>query len=466
MDEPRIACIPICSAHELRRDFRNVLVRGRPAASASQVATLRETLPERGLDVLWCRNAAPASARFRAEAAALDRTARGVLLVARSTLRWVAAELPASDPLGANLRRLLGGEALCAADHLAIAFDDNRRPCVGWVGDWRATGPLLERVARLAEESLPVLVHGETGTGKEMIARGLHVFGRRRDKEFLAVNCAELPESILESELFGYARGAFTGANNDRVGLFEAAGDGTVFLDEIGELPLAAQAKLLRVLEDHCVRRLGSAQARVLSCRIVAATNRDLPKEVTRGRFRADLFYRLRGVELYLQPLRDRRADILPLAEIFAARAALRFRERPIEIGDDARLALISHTWPGNIRELRQTIDVATLGSPGETLDVHQLAIPPFSAGERAPGEPLLTANAVERAHILRALTATAGNKMAAARILGLTRQSLQRRMIRHGISLPAGNEPPRSAEPPADGVAQNAASPCWKQRP
>ncbi|HSD10711.1 MAG TPA: sigma 54-interacting transcriptional regulator [Candidatus Binatia bacterium] len=466
MDKPRLGCIPLCSAHELRRDFRDLLVAARPAASASQAAALWQALPEWGLDLLWCRNSPPESARFLAEAAALDCAARAVLLVARSTIRDVAAELPASDSLGANLRRLLGGEALRAADHLVIPFDDQRRPCVGWVGDWSTAGPLLDRVGRLAGETLPVLVRGETGTGKEMIARGLHVLGRRRDKEFLAINCAELPESILESELFGYARGAFTGANSDRVGLFEAAGEGTVFLDEIGELPLAAQAKLLRVLEDLCVRRIGSSQARALSCRIVAATNRDLPREVERGRFRADLFYRLRGVEVHLRPLRERQADILPLAEMFAARAALRFRTRRIEIGEDARLVLISHTWPGNIRELRQTIDVATLGPSGETLDVHQLAIPPLAENERNTAEPLLTANAVERAHILRALAATAGNKMAAARILGLSRQSLQRRMIRHGISVPAGNEPPRSAEPSGNGAPRSGRATCWKQTP
>jgi transcriptional regulator with PAS, ATPase and Fis domain len=300
-----------------------------------------------------------------------------------------------------------------------------------------------------------------------MIARGLHVLGRRRDKEFLAINCAELPESILESELFGYARGAFTGAGSDRTGLFEAAGEGTVFLDEIGELPLAAQAKLLRVLEDHCVRRLGSSQARPLACRIVAATNRDLPREVQHGRFRADLFYRLRGVEVHLRPLRDRRDDILPLAEMFAARAALRFRTGRIEIGDDARLVLISHAWPGNIRELRQTMDVAVLGSSGDRLDVRQLGILPSPDHERgADDPPLLTANAVERAHILRALASTAGNKMAAARILGLSRQSLQRRMVRHGISLRSGNDRPEPAEVSGNGSALVGRSTSWKQVP
>src|SRR5262249_23296633 len=152
--------------------------------------------------------------------------------------------------------------------------------------------PLLDRLARLASETLPVLVLGDSGTGKELVARALHGFGCRRERPYLAINCAELPESVLESELFRHTRGAVTGATAVRAGFFEAAGDGTVFLDEIGELPLAAQAKLLRVLEEHRVRRIGAAQPRPLACRIVAATNRDLGREIARGRFRADLYYR------------------------------------------------------------------------------------------------------------------------------------------------------------------------------
>jgi len=255
-----------------------------------------------------------------------------------------------------------------------------------------------------------------------------------------------LPETILESELFGHSRGAFTGAVAERTGLFEAAADGTVFLDEIGELPLAAQAKLLRILEDHCVRRVGSSHGRPLFCRIVAATNRDLVAQMSEGRFRADLYYRLRGSELTLCPLRERRGDILAVAELFTARAALRFRRGPIALASDAKLALVSHRWPGNIRELRQTIEAAVLASTADNLEAVHLALS-GSTVEEAParGEPLLTAMAVERAHIVRALASTAGNKMAAARILGLSRQSLQRRMIRHGIAWPAENGRPQS---------------------
>jgi len=248
-------------------------------------------------------------------------------------------------------------------------------------------------------------------------------------------------------------RGAFTGATTDRPGLFESAGDGTVFLDEVGELPLAAQAKLLRVLEEHRVRRIGAAQPRALACRIVAATNRDLGQEMARGRFRPDLYYRLRGSELFLRPLRDRRADILPLAELFASRAALRFRSGPVDLSDDARLALLSHDWPGNIRELRQTIEVAVLGAAGPTIGAADLALtPPGIEASASDSEPLLSVSAVERAHILRTLVSTAGNKMAAARILGLTRQSLQRRMIRHGIVTATASGRPQPATSTGNG--------------
>jgi transcriptional regulator with GAF, ATPase, and Fis domain len=435
--------ISLCTAHEVRWDFRDVLLDAVPAATTTESAW--EHLREQPLDALWSHNPPPESARLARRLTELSQARQGVVLIAGSAIREVAAELPAIDALGTNLRRLLRGETLKAFDHALLAFDDARMACIGWVGEWSETAPLIEKLARLADETLPVLIRGETGTGKEVIARALHILGRRRAKPYLPVNCAELPESILESELFGHARGAFTGATSERMGLFEAASDGTVFLDEVGELPLPAQAKLLRLLEEHRVRRIGSSQPRPLACRVVAATNRDLQKEIDRGRFRADLFYRLRGSELVLRPLRERRSDILPLAELFADRAALRFRRVTPELAADAKLALLSHPWPGNVRELRQTIEVAVLSAPAGRIDSPQLGLPAVREPSRALVEPLLTARAVERAHILRALASTGGNKMAAAKILGLTRQSLQRRMIRHGIALPPERNQARS---------------------
>lgn len=463
MPEPSLAVIPLCSSHELRWDFRDVLLHAAPASLPVEVGVRWEDLPAGGAESIWSRNR-PSAVADLALRIARGRSVRAIVLIARSSIEEVAAELPATDPLGASLRRLLHGDVLQSFNHLLLALDDRRHPCVGWVGDWAETGPLFESLARLADQTLPVMIRGETGTGKEMIARAVHILGRRRDKPFLAVNCAELPESILESELFGHSRGAFTGAVSDRPGLFEAAGDGSVFLDEVGELPFPAQAKLLRVLEEHRVRRIGSAQPRSLACRIVAATNRDLPKEIERGRFRADLFYRLRGSELMLRSLRERRNDVLHLAELFAARAALRFGRASVQLGEDAKLALIAHDWPGNIRELRQTIEVCVLSAPDGRISSADLGLLPTHAAPASAAESLLTASAVERAHILRALTSTAGNKMAAARILGLTRQSLHRRMIRHGISLAVEIGRPAASGPPETSVRGPAQSLCGRE--
>ena len=451
--ESRFHWIPICAAHELRRDFRDLLL----ASTAAEFLgdRLLAILADTPLDALWSRNPPSLVAELGRHVASLRPLAEGGLLAPHSILHQVESELPSTDRLGAVARGLLRGNVLEVDRQLLFAFDDRRRPCVGWIGDWAETGPLLERLSRLAEASLPVLVHGETGTGKEMAARGLHVLGPRREKPYLAINCAELPESLVESELFGHTRGAFTGATSDRTGLFEAASDGTVFLDEIGELAPAMQAKLLRLLEEHCVRRIGSSQRRPLACRVVAATNRDLAAEIARGRFRADLFYRLRGSEIRLAPLRERREDILPLADLFLARAALRSRGGPVHLGGDAKVVLLSHHWPGNIRELRHAIDMAFLAAQGGFVEARHLGLAPSSSPDSAPVEPLLTAKAVERAHILRALASTAGNRMAAARILGLSRQSLQRRLLRHGIEVPAaiGRLQARAA-PESGGIA------------
>ncbi len=464
MAEPRFRWIPLCAAHELRRDFCDLLLAAKPTGFLADLVF--ELVGDAPLDALWSRNPPSAQAELNRRIAELRPLARGGVLAARSVLQQVESELSATDRLGSAIRALLRGDVLEAGDHLVLAFDDRQRPCVGWIGDWSETRPLLERLRRLADATVPVLIYGETGTGKEMIARGLHVLGRRRARLYLAINCAELPETIVESELFGHTRGAFTGAASDRAGLFETASDGTVFLDEIGELALATQAKLLRLLEEHCVRRIGSSQPRPLACRVTAATNRDLAAEIALGRFRADLFYRLRGSEIHLAPLRERREDILPLAESFAARAALRSGTTIVPLGEDAKVALLAHDWPGNIRELRHAVEIALLAAGGERVESHHLGLLPSPSPGPLPAEPLLTAKAVERAHILRALTSTAGNKMAAARILGLSRQSLHRRMLRHGISIPTTIGHPRLPGAPENGAVSSSKPVLSKQIP
>ncbi|MGH7899506.1 MAG: sigma 54-interacting transcriptional regulator [Candidatus Binatia bacterium] len=462
MSTPRVQAIPLCTAHELRRDFSELIAAAGLFCDDAEAAALWGAFTEGPLDSLWAPNPPDESAAFISRLSQSAPTIHSVLLVSGSAIRAVSTELPAPDPLTRNLRRLLQGDILAGADHLILAFDDRRRSCVGWVGDWPETASLLDQLQRLSDENVSVLVCGDTGTGKEIVARALHTLGRRVRRPFFAINCAELPESILEGELFGHVRGAFTGATSDRIGLFEASGDGTVFLDEIGELPLAAQAKLLRVLEEHLVRRLGSTQPRPLHCRIITATNRDLSDEIAGGRFRRDLFYRLRGSELRLRPLRERPRDILPLAELFLTRAALRFRRGLVELSADAKLVLLSHRWPGNVRELRQVMEVAVLSASDTSISADHLNL--LRDPTASPAMPLLTAGAVERAHILRALASTSGNKLAAARILGLSRQSLQRRMQRHGITSLPESECPQMGTPSGNGASGLVATAFNKQ--
>jgi len=441
--------VPVLGAHEIRRDLVELFAEAE--RGDGNVEELLGAPPFRCLDLLWAAPRDPSVLPLARRLAEIASDRAGIVLVAASALTEIVRELPREDRCGANMRRLLAGESLVSFSHAILAFDDVRLPCLGWISARDELVALFDRLERLACQSLPVLVTGETGTGKELAARALHRLGPRRERPWLVVNCAELPEGIFESELFGHARGSFTGASADRPGLLEAAADGTAFLDEVGEMPSIAQAKLLRVLEDHRVRRVGTVQPRLLHCRIIAATNRDLAIEIERGRFRADLFYRLRGAELRLRPLRDRPDDILPTADAFLARAALRFRHPIRGFGEDAKLALLSHPWPGNVRELRQVVDAAVLAAAGEWIRAEELSLirPRDGIGE---DEPLLTIHAAERAQILRALLSTAGNKVAAARLLGLTRQSLQRRLERHRITVPPGSGRARPISPVAGG--------------
>lgn len=219
----------------------------------------------------------------------------------------------------------------------------------------------LETVQQVADSRATVLIGGESGTGKEVIAKALHTFSSRAKAPFVAVSCAALPESLLESELFGYEKGAFTGAQNGRAGRFELADGGTLFLDEIGELPMSVQVKLLRVLQERQFERLGSNAPVKVDVRLVTATNRDLAQEVEKGTFRLDLLYRLQVVEIALAPLRDRVQDIIPLANHFLAKFALENGRVPLTIGDDAVTVLQSYRWTGNVRELENTMERATV---------------------------------------------------------------------------------------------------------
>jgi two-component system, NtrC family, response regulator AtoC len=323
----------------------------------------------------------------------------------------------------------------------------------------RAAAPLLadaamrrlyDVAARVARGTIGVLVVGETGAGKEVLAEAVHRGSPRAARPLVRINCAALTESLVESELFGHERGAFTGAVQPRAGLIEAADGGTVFLDEVGELSPAVQAKLLRVVEDRRVTRVGATDARAVDVRFVAATNRDLGADVEAGGFRRDLYFRLAGVVLAVPPLRARPDEIEPLARAFVAEAAARIGAPPPALTDGALAALRAHAWPGNVRELRAAMERAVLVADGPidvaALGLGQGAAPPgapapASAAPAAPAAaPLADELAdLERRRIVGALEQCGGNQTRAAELLGMPRRTLVKRLARYGIKRPRG---------------------------
>ncbi len=293
-------------------------------------------------------------------------------------------------------------------------------------------------VARMAGGDISILLLGETGVGKEIIAETIHARSPRAGRPFLRLNCAALSESLLESELFGHERGAFTGASQAKPGLLESAGGGTVFLDEIGELPPATQVKLLRVLEERRVMRVGALRSQPIDVRFVAATNRNLVDAVAAGQFRQDLYYRINGISITIPPLRERRAEIEPLAREFIHRFCRESGREPVpELSRAARRQLLRHPWPGNIRELRNAIERAVLLCAGRRIAPAHLPLAEAAPGE-APGPgggPV--APAAERQLIIDALDQCAGNQTAAAQLLGMSRRTLVSRLVAYDIPRP-----------------------------
>jgi two-component system response regulator AtoC len=300
---------------------------------------------------------------------------------------------------------------------------------------------VLELVERAAEYKTTVLLTGESGTGKEVLARAVHAQSPRRNEAFVAVNCAAIPENLLESELFGHARGAFTGADRARRGLFVEADGGTLFLDEIGELPVPLQAKLLRVLQEEEVRPVGESKPRRVDVRVLAATARDLEREVEAGRFREDLFYRLNVLRILVPPLRERRADIPLLVDHFLAR----FREalgKPVRsVSDEALEKLVAYRWPGNVRELENVIERAMILAAGPHLTPADLppnvTVPSAETASAADAGDLSlrrARRAVEIELIRRALEATGGNRTHAARRLGISHRALLYKLKEYGL--------------------------------
>ena len=360
-----------------------------------------------------------------------------------------AANAPASSALalcpddGTSVETLIG--------ELRSRLRSGRRPAAPIVhvpGQPIILDPAMKRVyslvERIADTAMTCLILGETGVGKELVAEAIHKRSARRDKPIIKLNCAALPETLLESELFGYERGAFTGAERRKVGFFEAADGGTLFLDEIGEMPLTLQSKLLRVLERKVITRVGGTTEVATNTRLIAATHRDLESEVRAGRFRQDLMFRIGGFTLVVPPLRDRGAEILPFAEHFARTTAAEQGRPAPAISDSARDALTGYAWPGNVRELRNAIERA-LVLCGETLEATDLPEKLRDAAQRV--RPVSSSGAdmrghlaeVERAAIVAALETEGQNQTRAARRLGLSRRALIYKMEKYGLKAPPG---------------------------
>jgi two-component system response regulator HydG len=386
-----------------------------------------------------------------AAARAQDPTLPVVLMTAQATLQsaiqavndgaFYYLQKPfRNDELVAIVRRAAETRTL-RAENQRLAQEIRRRDRTGVVppaGQARAWREALRLAETVAPTESTVLVTGESGTGKEVVARWIHEQSARAEASFASINCGALPESLLESELFGHTKGSFTGAVKDKQGLFAAAGGGTFFLDEIGETTPATQVKLLRVLQQREVIPVGATDPVAIDVRLVAATNRDLEEEVRRGAFRGDLYYRLNVIAIHLPPLRERRDDIPLLADHFLRGAAAQRGEPAKTLAPAALDALAAYQWPGNVRELENAIERAVILTPGDVVSPSALPeritarkVEPLVA-ERTPASPTL--EAIERAYVLWVLQNEGGNKSRAAEVLGIDPSTLYRKLARYGV--------------------------------
>ncbi len=307
------------------------------------------------------------------------------------------------------------------------------------IGDGAAMQRLKSTITRVAQQRTTVLILGESGTGKELVARSIHAQSPRRDHKFVAINCAAIPATLLETELFGHARGAFTDATKDRIGLFEEADGGTLFLDEVGELPMPLQAKLLRALQESEIRRVGENESIKIDVRLVTATLRDLTVDVAAGRFREDLYYRLNVVPLHVPALRERVEDIAQLAPFFVASHGQR-HNRAVQLTDAALAALAQQPWPGNVRELENVIERAVVLADTQVIDVDFLgSLMKIRATSTAADDQELSikkaTRSLEQDLIRRALGVTQGNRTNAAKLLEISHRALLYKMKEYGIS-------------------------------
>jgi DNA-binding NtrC family response regulator len=361
------------------------------------------------------------------------------LRLAMEAPRLGAAELLAAPVRADDVARILAAAATVAA---AVPLPEPGEDDDELVGSSPELLEVFKTVGRIGPSPATVLVTGESGTGKELVARAIHAVSPRAARPFVAVNCAAIPEDLLESELFGHERGAFTGAVARKIGRFERAHGGTLFLDEIGDMSLVLQAKILRALQEREIERVGGEERIPLDVRVVAATHRDLSALIASADFREDLFYRLAVVRLHLPPLRERRGDVRALALHYAARFAHAYARPLRAVGEDALARLEAHAWPGNVRELRNVVERAVLLATGDVLlpehlelDARAGAEPPIAAGETLPGwTPELSMAQVEALHIARVLERVGGHFGRASEVLQMHRNTVSRKAMEYGI--------------------------------
>ncbi len=377
-------------------------------------------------------------------------TAHGDVPTAKAAIRGGAYDF-IEKPLDLDVFRTLCEHALQAVflrsqNRQLREHIDDQFGFEGILGSSPAIRSLISRMRQIAPSTIPVLITGESGTGKELVAKALHNNSRRSQKQFVPLNCAGLSESILEDELFGHVKGAYTGAERDREGRFEYANGGTLFLDEVGDMPLLMQAKLLRVLESGEVVRLGANDTKHVDVRMISATNRTLPDMVAHGEFREDLYYRIKGAELRIPPLRERREDIPLMVKHFVTRFAREFDRDPPTVAEDVMTLLMEYAWPGNVRQLLNVVQNMVVLAEGDTVEPRHLPIELRGSGDAngdaaaggGGGGGLNTGgrslNQIEKEAIRNALRIHAGNREQAATMLGIGERTLYRKLKEYGL--------------------------------
>ncbi len=395
-----------------------------------------------GMDVL------EASRTARAEAPVVMITAHGNEKIAVEAMKKGATDyLPKpfdNDEMRLVIRRALDRSQLERAHRLLLDQIQREYGFGALIGSGREMERVFETIKKVCQTDLTVLVRGESGTGKELVAQALHERSERRDRPFVAVNCAAISRELVESELFGHEKGAFTGADARRQGKFEVAEGGTIFLDEIGDMPLQTQAKVLRVLQERQLERVGGNRPLAINVRVVAATHRDLEAEVEAGRFREDLYYRLKVIELQLPPLRDRLEDLPALVDRFLTQLSSRLGREKVQVSKEALRKLSSHAWPGNVRELRNVTEQSAVLCEGRLVTAQDVQLgargkAPAAAAKPAPGVTFQAAKKAaverfERAYLLEALRQHQGNISRTAEAIGMVRQSLQQKIKELGL--------------------------------